>query len=123
MFVLCPETTCCYNKQSDAVKLSRKELDKNNIEELLAKYRKNIFDEGRLFSTKPGFRVVDKNKMCRYKLKKWDSGIFIRNVKCVKMAFTLLLYIYNSFLFLFCKLIVYFRYNFFNLLFTPQFVF
>ena len=43
MIVLSSETYCWYNEQSDTVILARKEINKNSIEELLAKYRKKTF--------------------------------------------------------------------------------
>ena len=43
---------CCYDEQSDTKKLSSKGINKNNGEEPLAKYRKNLFDEERVYSTK-----------------------------------------------------------------------
>ena len=76
MIALCSKTYCCYDEQSDTVKLSSKEINKNNIEEPLAKYRKVFFDEERVYSTNRGFRVVDNKKVCTYELKKVGLSYF-----------------------------------------------
>ena len=91
MIALCSKTYRCYDEQSDTVKLSSKGLNKNNIKEPLAKYRKVLFDEERVYSTNRGFGVVDNKKVCTYELKNWDCHTFIPSVKSVKTEFTLLL--------------------------------
>ena len=91
MIALCSKTYCCYDEETDTVKLSSKGLNKSNIEEPLNKYRKVLFNEERVYSTNRGFRVVGNKKVCTYELKKWDFHIFIPSVKSVKMVFTLLL--------------------------------
>ena len=73
---LCSKTYCCYDEQSDTAKLSSKGLNKNNIEEPLAKYRKVLFDEEQVYSTNRGFRVVDNKKVCTYELKKRGLSYF-----------------------------------------------
>ena len=76
MIALCSKTYCCYDEQSDTVKLSSKGLNKNNIEEPLAKYRKVLFDEEPVYSTNRGFRVVNNKKVCTYELKKVGLSSF-----------------------------------------------
>ena len=90
MIALCSKINCCYSEQTNTVKLSSKGLNKNNIEEPLAKYRKVFFDEERVYSTNRGFRLVDNKKVCTHELKKWDSYTFIPSLKSVKTEFTLL---------------------------------
>ena len=82
MIALCSKTYCCYDEQSDTVKLSSKGLNKNNIEEPLAKYRKVLFDED--------FGKSTIRKYAHMNSKKWDCHTFIPSVKSVKMEFTLL---------------------------------
>ena len=99
MIALCSKIYCCYDEQSDTVKLFSKGLNKNNIEESLAKFRKVLFDEEQVYSTNRGLRVVDNMKVFTYELKKvglWYFYPLIPSVKSVKTQFTLLHYIYNS---------------------------
>ena len=49
MIALCSKTYCCYDEETDTVKLSSKGLNKSNIEEPLNKYRKVLFNEEREF--------------------------------------------------------------------------
>ena len=76
MIALCSKTYCCYDEQSDTVKLSSKWLNKNNIVEPLAKYRKILFDVEQVYSTNRGFCVVDNKKICTYELKKLGPSYF-----------------------------------------------
>ena len=66
MIALCSKTYCCYDEETDTVKLSSKGLNKNNIEEPLNNYRKVLFNEERVFLTNRGFRVVDNKNECLY---------------------------------------------------------
>ena len=76
MIALCSKTYCCYDEETDTVKLSSKGLNKSNIEEPLNKYRKVLFNEERVYSTNRGFRVVDNKKVCTYELKKVGLSYF-----------------------------------------------
>ena len=81
MIALCSKTYCCYDEETDTVKLSSKELNRNNIEEPLNKYRKVLFNEERVYSINRGFRVVDNKKVCTYELKKLGLSYFYPNCK------------------------------------------
>ena len=81
MIALCSKTYCCYDEETDTVKLSSKGLNKKNIEEPLNKYRKVLFDEERVYSTNRGFRVVDNKKVCTYELKKVGLSYFYPKCK------------------------------------------
>ena len=75
MIALCSKTYMCYNKETDVVKFSSKGLNKNFVEEPLAKYRKVMEDKTSLESTNRGFRTVN-NAVRTYELRKKGLSYF-----------------------------------------------
>ena len=75
MIALCSKTYCGVNLDTNAVKFSSKGLNKDNIEEPLAKYRKVLETEVNEMSTNRGFRCVN-NSMVTYSLRKKGLAYF-----------------------------------------------
>ena len=59
MVALCSKTYCCENSTTGQHKFSSKGLNKDLIDEPMAKYRRVLLEQENLSSTNRGFRVME----------------------------------------------------------------
>ena len=78
MIALCSKTYCCYDEQSETVKISCKGINKSTLknDNPMMKMRSVLQAKAEIISTNRGFRVVDQREICTYELKKRGLSYF-----------------------------------------------